>query len=110
MTIDPTAFCIQLRPVVDEDFAWTGELEVNIITDKDNPLDKTSFMSMMHLSEVVACSVAYMEENPELIEKIEEFIGTPEYQDDIVDKEPQVQYTEGNIIKLNFGSNTKGNA
>jgi hypothetical protein len=110
MTIDPTAFCIQLRPVVDEDFAWTGELEVNIITDKDNPLDKTSFMSMMHLSEVVACSVAYMEENPELIEKIEEFISTPEYQDDIVDKEPQVQYTEGNIIKLNFGSNTKGNA
>ena len=42
MRIDPTSFCIQLKPVVDEDYSWTGELEVNIITDKNNPLDKTS--------------------------------------------------------------------
>lgn len=110
MTIDPTSFCIQLKPVVDEDYSWTGELEVNIITDKHNPLDKTSFMSMMHLSEVVACSVAYMEENPELIEKIEAFIDTPEYDESPARSEPEVQYTEGNIVKLNFGSRTKGNA
>tara|TARA_R100000030_G_scaffold9022_1_gene6193 strand:- start:150 stop:491 length:342 start_codon:yes stop_codon:yes gene_type:complete len=110
MSIDPTSFCIQLKPVVDDDFAWTGELEVNIITDKNNPLDKASFVAMMHLSEVVACSVAYMEENPDLIGKIEEFIDSPEYEDVPTRQEPKVQYTDGNIVKLNFGSNTKGNA
>jgi|TARA_R100001591_G_scaffold116617_1_gene134022 hypothetical protein len=110
MSIDPTSFCIQLKPVVDDDCAWTGELEVNIITDKNNPLDKASFVAMMHLSEVVACSVAYMEENPDLIGKIEEFIDSPEYEDVPTRQEPKVQYTDGNIVKLNFGSNTKGNA
>ena len=110
MITDPTAFSIQLRPVVDEDYAWTGELEVNIVTDKENPLDKTSYMSMMHLSEIVACSVAYMEENPELIEKIEEFIDRPGYDIPETEQEPEVEYTEGNIVKLKFGSKTKGNA
>jgi len=110
MSIDPTSFCIQLKPVVDDDCAWTGELEVNIITDKNNPLDKASFVAMMHLSEVVACSVAYMEENPDLIGKIEEFIDSPEHEDTPIRQEPKVQYTDGNIVKLNFGSSTKGNA
>ena len=110
MRIDPTSFCIQLKPVVDEDYSWTGELEVNIITDKENPLDKVSYMSMMHLSEVVACSVAYMEENPELIAKIEEFIDAPEHDEIPAKQEPKIQYTDGNIVKLNFGSRTKGNA
>ena len=110
MRIDPTSFCIQLKPVVDEDYAWTGELEVNIITDKENPLDRVSYMSMMHLSEVVACSVAYMEENPELITKIEEFIDSPDHDEVTTREEPDIQYTDGNVVKLNFKSKTKGNA
>tara|TARA_R100001440_G_C2504636_1_gene117089 strand:+ start:562 stop:894 length:333 start_codon:yes stop_codon:yes gene_type:complete len=110
MSIDQTSFCIQLRPVVDDDHSWTGELEVNIITDKDNPLDKASFSAMMHLSEVVACSVAYMEENPDLIGEIEEFISKPEHNDVNIKQEPEIQYTDGNIVKLNFKTNTRGNA
>lgn len=110
MRIDPTSFCIQLKPVVDEDYAWTGELEVNIITDKQNPLDKASYMSMMHLSEIVACSVAYMEENPELIGKIEEFIESPDYNEVATKEEPDVEYTDGNVVKLHFKSRTKGSA
>jgi hypothetical protein len=110
MSIDPTSFCVQLKPVVDDEYAWTGELEVNIITDKNNPLDRASFTAMMQLSEVVACSVAYMEEHPDLIGKIEEFIDKPENEDVPIKQEPKIQYTEGNIIKLNFKTNTKGNA
>jgi|TARA_R100000149_G_C5786518_1_gene80049 heat shock protein HspQ len=110
MSIDPTSFCIQLKPVIDADYAWTGELEVNIITDKNNPLDKPSYLSLMHLSEVVACSVAYMEENPDLIGKIEEFIDRPDNDEIPTKEEPEIQYTDGNVVKLNFGSRTKGNA
>ena len=108
--IDPTSFCIQLKPVVDSDYNWNGELQVNIITDKDNPLDRESYMSMMHLTEIVACSIAYMEQNPDLIQNIEDFIDSPEYDDVSIKQEPEVEYTDGNVIKLSFGSQTKGNA
>jgi hypothetical protein len=64
----------------------------------------------MHLSEVVACSVAYMEENPDLIGKIEEFIDRPDNDEIPTKEEPEIQYTDGNVVKLNFGSRTKGNA
>jgi hypothetical protein len=109
--IDPTSFCIQLKPVVDDEYIWTGELEVNIVTDKYNPLDKDSYIHMMHLTELVACSVAYMEQNPELIEKIEEFIDTPEYEETFSKgSKLEVESVEGNVVKLSFGSRTKGNA
>jgi len=108
--IDPTAFCVQLRPMVDEDCVLTGELEVNIMTDRDNPLDKSSYISMMHLTEIVACSVAYMEQNPDLIEKIEDFIESTEYDEPEIIQKPEYEHVDGNVIKLKFGSKTKGNA
>ena len=108
MRIDPTSFCIQLKPVIDDDCAWTGELEVNIITDKENPLDKGSYMSMMHLSEIVACSVAYMEENPKMIHAIEEFLNDVE--EDMEDKKLTVTGVKDNVISIDFATKTKGNA
>jgi len=96
--------------MVDEDCVWTGELEVNIMTDRDNPLDKSSYISMMHLTEIVACSVAYMEQNPDLIEKIEDFIESTEYDEPEIIQKPEYEHVDGNVIKLKFGSKTKGNA
>ena len=108
--IDPKSFCIQLKPVVDEDFVWTGELEVSIITDEHNPLERESYLHMKHLSDIVACSVAYMEKNPHMIKEIEKFIEEPDEDDLNIDFEPEIEYTESNIVKLNFKSRTKGNA
>lgn len=108
--VDDTSFYIQLKPTVDENYEWTGDLEVNIVTDKENPIDKNSFMSMMHLSEIVACSIAYMEEYPDLISSIEDFMDSAEFEARKTNNEPQVEYTDGNVIKLTFGSKTKGNA
>ena len=83
MMYSERAFSINLIPKVDEKNSWTGELEVIIMTDKDNPLDSDSYNGMMHLSQLVACSVAYMEEHPSLISDIENFIDElePEEED-----------------------------
>lgn len=108
--VDDTSFYIQLKPTVDENYEWTGDLEVNIVTDKENPIDKNSFMSMMHLSEIVACSIAYMEENPDLISCIEDFMDSAEFESVKNNSKPQVEYTDGNVVRLTFGSRTKGNA
>ena len=40
--MNPESFYIELKPGLDEKNSWTGELEVNIIRDKTNSMDKQS--------------------------------------------------------------------
>ena len=108
MTYNERAFSINLIPKIDEKNSWTGELEVVIVTDKDNPLDSDSYNGMMHLSQLVACSVAYMEEHPSLISDIENFIDELEPEDE--DSSASVTHVEDNVVHLNFRTKTKGNA
>ena len=62
--------------------------------------------------EVAACiCVAYMDENPLFLDAIEEYmLDTPDKIEDIEDSIAHVEYTDTNVVKLSFGSKTKGNA
>jgi DNA polymerase/3'-5' exonuclease PolX len=112
--MDSTSFSVNLRPELDEENIWTGELEVSILYDKYNPMDRVSFLQLQQLAEIVACSIAYMERNPEVIADIEKFIAeteTDENENDNVErKKHSVEHVEGNVVKLSFNSNTKGSA
>ena len=113
--IDPTSIYVQLKPDLDDENDWTGALEVNILYDKKSPLKRDGFLHLKHLTELVACTIAYMEENPEFYEKIGDFLLSPEnfedeeysFDDDVT---PQIESIEGNVVKLSFKSGTKGNA
>jgi len=110
---DPTAISIQLKPNLDEENSWTGELEVTILYDKENPMNVSSFLHLQHLAEIVACSIAYMEKNPEVIADIERFISEIEEDEEVEEtksKDYNVEKLEGNVLKLSFNSNTKGSA
>jgi hypothetical protein len=108
MIISKEAFSVNLIPKLDDKNSWTGELEVVIMTDKENPLDSDSYNGMMHLSQIVACSVAYMEENPKMIHAIEEFLNDVE--EDMEDKKLTVTGVKDNVISIDFATKTKGNA
>tara|TARA_R100000544_G_C2202215_1_gene47335 strand:- start:60 stop:401 length:342 start_codon:yes stop_codon:yes gene_type:complete len=109
-----TSLYIELEPEVDEEDNWTGKLEVNIHVDPDNPLKRDSLLHLTHLTELVACCVAYMEDNPNFYEVMEDFLQTPdedgvsiEYDNKI---ENSISKIEGNVVTLSFKSNTKGSA
>ena len=108
--MDIASFSIQLRPDLDEDDCWTGGLEVSIMHDKHNPMDRQSFLHLQHLAEIVACSVAYMEENPEVIKQIEDFIETRSEDEDEDVEGHTVEKIVENVVKLSFTSKTKGRA
>ena len=110
LQLDHASFNIQLKPDLDEDFCWTGGLEVSITYDKSSPLDKESFLHLQNLAEIVACSVAFMEENPEVIKQIEDFIvETSDSEDDAIENHT-VENIGDNVVKLSFNSRTKGKA
>ena len=110
MKIDPASFTIQLRPLLDEDDCWMGGLEVSIGYNESNPMDRESFKHLERLAEIVACSVAFMEENPEFLAKIEEFVDSSPDDAYSNEKEHSVENIGDNVVKLTFNSSTKGKA
>jgi len=84
-------FSIDLIPELDEQDVWTGMLKINIVAEKKHlsALDKDSYDSLMHLTQLVSCTVA---------------------EDDEEDK-PTIQYSsDSNVVKLSFKTKTKGSA
>jgi len=77
---------------------WTGEVELNIIASQKSNLDEESNRSLLHLSQLVAASMALMEKDPSLYTRLEDFVSEP---DDEV--KPKVTTSiEGNVVSLNF--------
>jgi len=108
--LDATTFNIQLKPDLDEDECWTGGLEVSIAYDKYSPLDKQSFLHLQHLAEIVACSIAFMEEHPEVIKQIEDFMNETSEDEEENISGHTVEEIGDNVVKLSFNSRTKGRA
>ena len=99
---NPAACYIELDPDLYKDNSWTGGLRINIITSRDNPMPEESVDSLIHLSQLVASTVALMEKDPTLANRLEEFIKEPE--------ETKENFKEGKVIKLNFKTKTRGEA
>tara|TARA_X000001388_G_C2224131_1_gene120451 strand:- start:845 stop:1162 length:318 start_codon:yes stop_codon:yes gene_type:complete len=104
MTIDfstknPASCFIELSPELDELDTWTGGLILNILTSKDSPLDTDSKAHLLNLCQLVASTVALMEEDPALAIRLDKFVNGKPKDKNITKKD--------NVIHYNF--KTKGN-
>ena len=106
-------FIVRIRPSVIAN-EWTGEVDIAIMTSAQNNLDDESYGQMMHFTKMICATVPLMEVN----EDMRNFVNT--YVLEEIDKtlEPMVEkeddvaltYEDGNVVHLNFGTKTKGNA
>ena len=116
----PEDLLIRIKPHIKRK-QWTGEIDVSIISSEDNPLNDQDFDNMMFLCELIASSIPIMEEDEyvrsALFEYAESYRNTMEVVDDpqgyrpegLEEDEPVVD-KEGNIIKINFSTKTRGSA
>jgi hypothetical protein len=101
-TRNPNSCFIELLPKCEGSY-WTGEVELNIIASHKSNLDEESKRSLLHLSQLVAASMALMEKDPSLYARLEDFVSEP---DDEV--KPKVTTSiKGNVVSLNFTSEKK---
>ena len=103
---NPASCFIELEPDLYKDGSWSGGLKINILTSKDNPMPEESVKSLLHLSQLVASTVALMEQDNQLADKLEKFIVEPEEKENKL----EVVSREGNVINLNFKTTTQGEA
>tara|TARA_Y100000004_G_C8851096_1_gene384764 strand:- start:32 stop:352 length:321 start_codon:yes stop_codon:yes gene_type:complete len=105
MTIDfstknPASCFIELSPELDDKNAWTGGLVLNILTSKDSPLDDDSRSHLINLCQLVASTVALMEEDPALAIRLDKYVNEAATKDKKI-------VMKDNVIHYNF--KTKGN-
>ena len=114
-TIQKNDYTIRIRPMEYDDGGWTGEIDVSIITGEDNDMGDEDYTQLLHLTKMVASSIPVMEYSEELRNEVHEFVM--KYVDEVdVEFEPEpgladkVVDREENIIKIDFGTKTKGSA
>ena len=108
----PECCYIELEPKLTKDKKWTGQLEINILTAKDNPMQAESRLDLIHLCQLVASTVALMEVDYDLADRLEEFMAEKEDENIVNTNKKMVDIThgEGNIVHLSFTSKVKGNS
>jgi len=105
-------FVIRVRPYRDADGTWNGELDLSIITQANNDLDDEDYYQVMHFCKMMASTVPIMEDNAEIRDLVHNYVIEhidKEYEVELEHK-PEVVEQEGNVVKIDFGTKTKGSA
>jgi hypothetical protein len=113
MSFEDEDFIIRVRPSVKDDGEWTGEIDISIISQGDNPLNDEGYGQVMHFCKMLCSTVPIMEQD----ETIRNLVHT--YVMEVVDKDEEdvvedddiiITKEDGNVVHLSFGSKTKGSA
>lgn len=114
-SIDDGDFVIRIRPT-EVDGHWTGEIDISIISQANNPLDDEGYTQMMHFCKMMCATVPIMEQDESLRNLVHTYVmevvdredDDMLYDDD--DSDIIVTKEDGNVVHLSFGSKTKGSA
>jgi|TARA_R100001510_G_scaffold51591_1_gene51542 hypothetical protein len=110
-SIDEGDFVIRIRPT-EIDGEWTGEIDISIISQANNPLDDEGYTQLMHFCKMMCAAVPLMEANHELRDLVHNYVMEVVDNDmeDVVDDDVIITREDGNVVHLSFGSSTKGSA
>ena len=92
---------------------WTGEIDISIITGPDNPLDDESYSQVMHFVRMMCATVPIMEHSKELRDMIHDYVMKDldrEIEESHNESSVVVHHEDGNVVRLDFTSRTKGSA
>ena len=112
-SIDDGDFVIRIRPS-EVDGEWTGEVDISIISQANNPLNDEGYTQVMHFCKMMCASIPLMEMDENLRNLVHNYVMevVDRDDDDVVEDDEGVIITkeDGNVVHLSFGSKTKGNA
>ena len=112
LQIDEGDFVIRVRPT-EVDGEWTGEIDISIISQADNPLDDEGYTQVMHFCKMMCATVPLMEADEGLRNLVHSYVMevVDREDEDMVDDDGVIITKEdGNVVHLSFGSKTKGSA
>lgn len=108
----PEDFVVRVRPYLDDEGLWNGEIDVAIITQPENDLHDDDYFQMMHFCKMLASTIPIMEVNEDLRDLVHNYVVEKidkQYEVELEEK-PTVIGEEGNVVKIDFKTKTEGSA
>ena len=111
-SIDREDFMLRIRPTIDNDGSWNGEIDVSIISQPDNTLSDEDYFQVMHFCKMIASTIPVMEMHDDFRNLVHKFVEerVDRHYDVELENKPTITIEEGNVVRINFDSKTKGNA
>jgi hypothetical protein len=102
-------FVISITPIIDFQSKWTGQVAVDITSSEKSPLNTKDYNHIFHLCKMLCSVIPLMEEDAEMVERLDEFAKT--FDSNRLPKDRLVvSDRNGNVIKLDWFSKTRGRA
>lgn len=105
-------FLIRVRPFRSDDGDWNGDIDLSVVTLPDNDFNDEDYGDLIHFCTMMAATVPIMEDNEEIRNLVHEYVMEvfdTQYESMVEENKVHVEH-EGNIVKIDFGTKTKGSA
>jgi hypothetical protein len=105
----PEDFTIRVRPLIDKDKNWTGEIDVVIITQPHNALSDDDYYQIMHICKMISSVIPLMEKDVKLRDTVNDYVVNKLDKDytHAITKDSKIEKIEDNVIRINFRPETK---
>lgn len=104
--INPEDFLIQVKPMLNPAKRWTGEVDVSVVSSKENPLSDEDYYGVLEFCRIICASIPMMEKDESLRTKAVDYLRR---QDEIeIEKEkPKIIDKHDNVIVVSFDNKGK---
>ena len=104
--INPEDFLIQVKPMLNPSKRWTGEVDVSVVSSKENPLCDEDYYGVLEFCRIICASIPMMEKDASLRTKAVDYL---KQQDELeMQKEkPKIIDKHDNVIVVSFDKKDK---
>jgi len=111
VTFSEEDFIIRVRPQRDSEGKFDGEASFSVISSSSSEVPYDLYKDIEYVVRCMLSTVPLMEIDEDFRKFVFDYVDT-RFEYEFEDNEPEslVKSIDGNVIKIDFGTNTKGNA
>ncbi len=104
--INPEDFLIQVKPMLNPAKRWTGEVDVSVVSSKENPMNDEDYYGVLEFCRIICASIPMMEKDEDIRTRALDYLKLQDELEKIKDK-PKIIDKQDNVIVVSFDKKKK---
>ena len=104
--INPEDFLIQVKPMLNPAKKWTGEVDVSVVSSKENPMNDEDYYGVLEFCRIICASIPMMEKDESLRTKAVDYLKQQD-KIEIQKEKPKIIDKHDNVIVVSFDKKDK---
>ena len=104
--INPEVHLIQVKPMMNPAKKWTGEVDVSVVSSKENPLSDEDYYGVLEFCRIICASIPMMEKDEDIRTRALDYLKLQDELEKTKDK-PKIIDKHDNVIVVSFDKKKK---